>query len=381
MKLIITAGGGGHFAPALSVIKNLPKGTDVLVIGRKYAFEGDKTVSLEYRTAQAMKIPFESITTARLQRSFTRHTIPSIAKLPIGYMQARKMIKEFRPDVILSFGGYVAVPVTLAARSLGVPVVIHEQTLGAGLANKIAARFATKICLSWKNSLPYFPENKSIITGNPLRDEILTASEKDSPIQIEKNAPPLIYITGGSLGSHAINMIVKESVPELVKSFTIFHQTGDAQEFNDYNALCEVRDNLQKEYRDRYILTKFVNPQSVGALIRSADLVVSRAGINTVSELIYLNTPGLLIPLPHGQSNEQLTNARFFENLGLGKVCEQGALTSHNFVRTVREMLDNAGQYSLAKEKRNELIHEDAAARIIEVVVDVAKEKNGKTTD
>ena len=380
MKIIITAGGGGHFAPALSVIKRLPKNTDILVIGRKYAFEGDNTISLEYRTAQAMNLPFETITTARLQRSFTRHTIPSIAKLPVGYFQARSIIKLFQPDVILSFGGYVAVPVTLAARSVGIPVVIHEQTLGAGLANKIAARFAEKICLSWENSREFFPKNKTVITGNPLRDEILHSSEKDSPVQVEGNAPPLIYITGGSLGSHAINMIIKESIQKLVKNYTVFHQTGDAQEFKDYDALCRVRDSLDLGNRDRYILTKFVNPQSVGALMRSADLVISRAGINTVSELIYLNTPGLLIPLPYGQSNEQLTNARFFENLGMGEVLQQSELTPDRFLLTVKDMLDNTGRYTLAKEKRSELIRENAAGKIIDVVHNVAKEKTGKTT-
>lgn len=379
MKLVITAGGGGHFAPALSVIKQLPKGTEILVIGRKYAFEGDKTIALEYRTAEALKIPFKALTTARLQRSFTRHTIPSIGKLPVGFYQAYKILREFKPDIVLSFGGYVAVPVTLAASTLHIPVVIHEQTLGGGMANKIASRFAEKICLSFEDSLKYFPKAKSVVTGNPLREEVLQASEKDSPLPEKTSTSlPLLYVTGGSLGSHALNLLVEETLEELVKSYTVFHQTGDAQEFKDFDRLQEKRHALPKEVRDRYILTKFVNPASVGALMKTADLVISRAGMNTVSELIYLNVPALLIPLPHGQNKEQLLNAQFLEKLGLGVVLEQETATPEKFVETIASLMKDIKSYSIPLAKRKELIHEDASARIIRILLDVY-EKNHQT--
>ncbi len=355
MKIVITAGGGGHFAPALSVIKQLPPSTEVLVIGRKYAFEGDKTIALEYRTAQALKIPFESITTARLQRSFTRHTIPSIAKLPVGLYQAYSLLRRFKPDVVLSFGGYVAVPVIVAARLLKIPVVIHEQTLGAGMANKLAAPFADMICLSFTESKKYFPQKNVVVTGNPLRDEVLKASEKDSPVASLGAKTPLLYITGGSLGSHAINMLVKETIEQLVPSYTIFHQTGDAQEFHDYDRLQGKRSELPETLRDRYILTKFVNPASVGALMKSADLVIARSGINTVSELIYLNTPALLIPLPHGQNNEQMLNARFFEKQGLGIILEQEKANPEIFRQAIDTMIEHLSKFNIPVKKKKRI--------------------------
>lgn len=373
MKLVITAGGGGHFAPALSVIKKLPKEHEVLVIGRKYAFEGDKTIALEYRTAQALKIPFKSITTARLQRSFTRHTIPSIAKLPLGLYQAIQILKDYQPDVVLSFGGYVSVPVTLAARLLSIPVVIHEQTLGAGMANKLAAPFAKVICLSFEESRKFFPQKNVVVTGNPLRFEILTAKAEDSPIDANSTKTPLIYITGGSLGSHAINMLVRDSIEELVRSYTVFHQTGDAQEFKDYDRLQEKRMELPKMLRDRYLLTKFVNPASVGALMKSADLVVARAGMNTVSELIYLNTPALLIPLPHGQNKEQLVNAEFFERCGLGLILKQEKATPKEFIGAIAQMMKEIKKFSIPPGRRKELIIEDASARMIDILLNVTK--------
>lgn len=377
MKLIITAGGGGHFAPALSLIKALPKDVDFLVVGRKYAFEGDTTIALEYRTAKAMNIPFETIAAARLQRSFTRHTIPSLSRLPVGFTQARKILRSYRPDVVMSFGGYVSLPVTLAAYSLRIPVVIHEQTLRAGMANKIAAKLARKICLSWEESIPYFPKGRTVVTGNPLREEILSSAQtSEDPFNGKSYAKPLIYITGGSLGSHALNMIVKDSLGELLKSYTLFHQTGDAQEFGDFDILTEKKMGLPEDLKDRYILTKFVNPASVGALIRSADLVVARSGMTTVAELIYLNKPALLIPLPTGQSKEQYTNAKFFEALGLGRTLEQEKLSKQVFIEAVQQMIDEKDQYSIPESRRKELIREDAAGTMKDILLDVYKEKS-----
>lgn len=380
MNILITSGGGGHFAPALAVIRELPEDTHFLVVGRKYAFENDKTIALEYRTANALGIPFTTITTARLQRTFTRHTIPSFFKFPVGFFQARQIIKKFKPDAVLSFGGYIAVPITLAAKSLQIPVVIHEQTLGAGLANRIASPFAERICLSFEESKKFFPPSKSVVTGNPLREEFLTSTLSQSPVVPPKNHK-LIYITGGSLGSHALNALVEKSLGELTREFTLFHQTGDAQEFQDYDRLMKRRDTLPKEQKERYILTKFVNPDSVGALMKTADLVIARAGINTISELMYVNTPSLLIPLPHGQNNEQLKNAQFLASLGLSEVLEQERATPESFIGLIHEMVHNIKRYTISPSKRKELIREDAASNIIRIVQDVTKEKTHQATN
>ncbi len=150
MKLLIVAGGGGHFAPALAVIEKLPKDWELLVVGRKYVFEGDQSFSLEYQTAKKLNIPFKPLTTGRLQRKFTKYTINSLLKIPVGLAQATAILNGFKPDVVLSFGGYVSVPITLSASILRIPIVIHEQTLEAGVANKLVARFARKICISWE---------------------------------------------------------------------------------------------------------------------------------------------------------------------------------------------------------------------------------------
>jgi len=148
MKVILI---GGHLSPALSLLEEL-KNEEVIFFGRKYSFEGDKALSLEYQLVEELNIPFVSITTGRLQRKLTRHTFSSFLKLPIGFFQSINALIKYKPDVVLGFGGYISIPVILASFVLRIPAVIHEQTLEAGFANKILSRFAQKICISWESS-------------------------------------------------------------------------------------------------------------------------------------------------------------------------------------------------------------------------------------
>lgn len=372
MNVLITAGGGGHFAPALSVIKALDKKTKLLVVGRKYAFEGDRAESLEYAVAKSLRIPFYPLVSGRLQRSFTVYTIPSILKLPIGFFQALSIVSQFKPSVVITFGGYVSLPVTLASFLFRIPVVVHEQTLEAGLTNKIASMFAKKVCVSFQSSEKFFPQKKVVLTGNPIREEIIKA--KHEKLSLKNKTLKTIYITGGSSGSHKINVLVKDCVEKLLSDFVVIHQTGDAKEFNDYDALSDMRNNLSLDKKKRYILKKFVDPFEVGLFLKEADLVVCRSGINTVCELLYMEKPSLLIPLPWSQQNEQQKNAEFLKKLGLSQILSQQNATSKSFYEAVLNMLKNPSLYSL-KGDVNEYIKEDAAERIVKVIEETASKK------
>src|SRR3989344_445253 len=327
MKLLIVAGGGGHFAPALAVIEKLPKDWELLVVGRKYVFEGDQSLSLEYQTATKLNIPFHALTTGRLQRKFTRYTINSLLKIPIGLSQATSILAKFKPDVVLSFGGYVSVPITLAASILRIPLVIHEQTLEAGISNKLIAKFAKKICISWEESRKFFPENKTILTGNPLRKEFemgdLRTDEFKKSIPHIKVNEPTIYITGGSSGSHAINVLIEGCIVKLLQKYNIIHQVGEATQFKDFERLSKLRESLSDELKVGYTLVKFIEPSKVADYLTASDLVISRSGMNTVTELMYFGKPSILIPLPYGQHHEQLKNAIFMKKLGLAEIAQQ----------------------------------------------------------
>lgn len=371
MKLLLVAGGGGHFAPALAVIESLPKDVEVLVIGRKYTFEGDTTESLESQTAKKLGIPFVPLTTGRLQRKLTRHSLVSLARVPVGYFQALNVLKDFKPDVVLSFGGYVSLPVAFAAKTQGVPIIVHEQILGAGLANKIVAKFADKVCVSWQESAKLFPREKVVVTGNPMRQ----VQSSHFKIQSAEEKLPIIYVTGGSGGAHAINVLIEDCLEKLLEKYIVVHQTGDAAEFGDFDRLEKKKESLAADLKKRYVVTKFVDPGQVWSIMDQADLVISRSGINTVTELLSLGKPCLLIPLPYGQHNEQLTNAMFVKQIGIGEVAEQKSLTGEKLFDSLTNMMKELSRYRAKEAHAKEEIIKGAVEKIISVVNDVNTEK------
>ncbi len=370
MKLIIT---GGHLSPALAVIDALPQGTEVLFVGRKYTFEGDEALSLEYTTITSLGISFKTLTTGRLQRKFTKHTLPSLVKFPYGIFEALRLLRSFHPDIVLTFGGYLSLPIALAARILGIPIVIHEQTLGAGLANKYIARFADTVCISWEQSRKYFKSKNIVLTGNPLRQEFLKESHM---YKISAFTTPIIYITGGSAGSHAINQVIEENLPNLLERYHIVHQTGDSREFEDYERLSKYKETLEKKLKDRYVLMKFVKPTEVAGILKNSDIAISRSGINTVTELLYFAKPSILIPLPHGQQNEQFKNAVFLKDLGLSEVILQNYLTPTLLLNILEKMIASLKIYQANGFKAQHLIHTDAAQKIVEVVTYASYKKD-----
>ncbi|MBI2195962.1 MAG: UDP-N-acetylglucosamine--N-acetylmuramyl-(pentapeptide) pyrophosphoryl-undecaprenol N-acetylglucosamine transferase [Candidatus Levybacteria bacterium] len=366
MRIVLT---GGHISPALSVIENLPVDAEVFFIGRKSTFEGDKSPSFEYQVIKGLNIPFFNLPNARLQRKFTLHTVPSLLKLPYALYRAAAILRKIKPDVVLGFGGYISLPVCTAAYFLKIPVVIHEQTLEAGFANSEIAKWAKMICISWKTSQDFFPKSKTVLTGNPIRKEIL-----ELKVEGRKSKVPILYITGGSSGSHFINELVGEILPKLLLKFHVIHQTGDSKIYNDFDKLLNIKKSLSKTLSEKYDLRKFTPVAEVGHMLQNATLVIGRAGINTITELAYLKKPALLIPLPFAQNNEQKKNALFLKDIGLAQVLEQGKFSPLKFVSKINEMTANIDSYT-PKEAWGNLIDKNAALHIVSVVSDVAKKE------
>jgi UDP-N-acetylglucosamine--N-acetylmuramyl-(pentapeptide) pyrophosphoryl-undecaprenol N-acetylglucosamine transferase len=211
-----------------------------------------------------------------------------------------------------------------------------------------------------------------VLTGNPVRKFQIS----NFKFQIDKDNKrlPLLYVTGGSAGSHYINVLVEGCIRQLLEKFIVIHQTGDAQEYHDFDHLQKLSENLPPELKSRYIITKFVKVENVGLVINMADLVVSRAGINTITELFFFNKPSLLIPLPASQKNDQLKNAFYLKNLGLAEVLQQGKQDSGEFLRLIELLFDNKDKYK-AKYKLEAKIHTNAADKIIEAI-EYAKRTN-----
>ena len=373
MKIAIV---GGHLSPALGVIDALPDKDKIVFIGRKYALEGDMAPSLEFNEITKRNIIFKPLTTGRIQRRVTSRTLPSLAKLPIGLFQAVKYLRDEKPDVVLSFGGYLSLPVGYAAKILAIPLVIHEQTLQAGLANKILGKIADKVCISWETSSHFFPIEKIVVTGNPLKEFKI----KDLEFEFKKSdySLPLIYVTGGSTGSHAINELIESSLSELLTKYRVIHQTGDSSQFNDYGRLLKKRAKLPEEQQGRYFVEKFITSSSIGSVFRDATVIVSRSGINTVNELMYFGKPAILIPLPHGQRNEQATNARFLQNIGLGIVIPQDALTPAIFLKSLEKIVESKNAYKAHAKEARQILHPRAAHEIIHVLSYVVNKKSSQ---
>lgn len=347
MKILVT---GAHFTPAVATIEELKKFKDIEIVyvGRKTTQEGDNTLSVESKVLPSLGVKFIPIITGRLQRSFTFYTVPSLLKVPIGILQSLYIILSEKPDVVLSFGGYVAVPCVLVAWLFSIPIIIHEQTLVSGLANKISSLFADKIAVSFdKNE---FKGEKVILTGNPIRQEVM---EKRQSVKLVQNKKPLVLIVGGNQGSHILNLVVEQSLDKLTKIASIIHQTGDSK-FKDF-------ERLKSKENEFYRVEKFIN-EDWGEIIGKCDLVITRAGINTLTEISYLQKPALVIPIKG--HHEQNTNARYFEKLGLVKILPQSQLSSASLFNGVKDILADLNNLKEKIKGVKKVIIADAAKRL-----------------
>jgi UDP-N-acetylglucosamine--N-acetylmuramyl-(pentapeptide) pyrophosphoryl-undecaprenol N-acetylglucosamine transferase len=356
MKILIT---GAHFTPAQAVIEELKKLEDIEIIyvGRKHTIEGDKTPSVESQVLPKLGVKFYSLTAGRLRRYLSLWTIISLLKIPLGFIQAFYILLKEKPDVVVSFGGYVSVPVVVDAWLLNKPVLMHEQTLVTGLANKINGFFADKIAVSFDTDYS-FPKQKLDLTGNPIRKELMREGGEFS----KRERVPLIYVTGGNQGAHVINEAVGEVLEKLTEKAYVYHQTGDSK-FNDFDKLSEARSNLKNP--KRYVVKKWFDVSELVKIYNEADLVVSRAGANTLTELAYFGIPTLVIPIPYLHRDEQNKNAKFFENAGLTKILSQTKLNGDSLYDEISDMLTNISDLKKSAQNAGRFVYPDAAKRLM----------------
>lgn len=331
-KIFIT---GGHYTPARAVIDLLlsaPAGRDkvkIYYLGRRYAMEDDDALALEFQELKHVAcITYLELTTGRLQRKFfvnIGQSIKAFLKIFVGFAQSFYYLVKYRPNLVLSFGGYLALPVVICAWFLGIPVLTHEQTPVPGLANKIIAKFA-----------------KKVLAGNPIRKEILDLK----PVKTSG-----IFVTGGNQGSHVINQVVKP----LLKKYRVTVQTGDSRH-NDYEELVKIN-------KDTF---KFLNAKEMAQALNQASLVISRAGANITTELAYLGKPAILIPIPNTSGNEQMLNAKALKEAGTAEILEQKDLTGESLLKLTDQIVSNLEKYKTNGPEARSLVKTNAADDIIE---------------
>lgn len=337
MKRIIIC--GGHLSPALALIDELLNHNKIEInfIGRKFSTEGSKNLSAEYQEIKARDIKFYKITTGRLQRKFTKHTIPSLLKIPVGFLQSLIYLAKIRPLLIVSFGSYISPPIVFAGWLLGIKSIAHESAIIPGLATKINSLLVDKIFLSWDQTQKYFTSQTEVI-GNIVRKSVFKTQAKNSKVQkfLEKSKD-LVYVTGGNQGSHFINKIIFQSLP-LLSNFDIIHQIGTANFANDHL----ISNNIKSA---NYLPTPYISSEDIGAVFAKAKIIVGRSGANTVWELAILAKPSILIPLPIAASGEQEANAQILEKAGSAIIIEQKNVTDTNLLNTVKTIFKNYRKY------------------------------------
>lgn len=375
MKIMIT---GGHVTPAIAVIDELIKrektkgdNYNILFVGRKFALEGDDTISEEFKLINQKNIPFTNLTTGRLQRSFSKFTIISLLKIPVGLINSFFLLNSKKPDVILSFGGYLSFPVCITAWILKIPIIIHEQATIPGMANKLISKIASKICVSWEDSKKYFPSKKVAVTGLPIRKSVFTAI---SNFEIPENNN-VIYITGGSLGSHSINKVIAEMIPKLLDKYIVIHQCGNSKNGEDFKILNRIRSNLPEEKINRYILETYIGEDKIGSVMNVAKIIIGRGGANTIAEIAALGKVSIIIPLPWAGSQEQTKNGEMLKKIGVSEMIYQKDLTKENLFETIDKIIENYPCYQKNIDNEKKLFIPDAAERIVDIIDEIRQKR------
>lgn len=357
---------GGHITPAIATIEEIRERFDwkIVFVGRLRSIEGSRVASEEYELIHGKGIKFIPLTTGRIKRDRSVMTLWSLVKIPAGFVQALLIVWREKPTVILSFGGYIAVPIVFAAWCMRIPIVTHEQTTYPGLANRIIARLATHTCISFSDKTGMLGANTEV-TGLPLRKRIFT-SPSISPFSIKENLP-LLFVTGGSTGSTSINAVIYAALPALLSSYTIIHQVGRLS--ND--EAQRVRTMLPKEFLSRYIPAPFLDDVSYSWVIHHADLVIGRSGANTVMELMALGKIALFIPLPWASGNEQYINASYMQSKGSAFVVEQKNFTPTRCIEIVDTMMKKKLSYRAAAARYQSSVSRSGAQKVVDVVARV----------
>jgi UDP-N-acetylglucosamine--N-acetylmuramyl-(pentapeptide) pyrophosphoryl-undecaprenol N-acetylglucosamine transferase len=367
VKLVIT---GGHHSSAIPVIKKIRESrrdVEIHWVGHKRSMKGDENDTLEYKEITSMGIPFHDLKAGKVYRT---GNIGRLLRVPFGVFQSLYLLIKVQPDVILSFGGYLAAPVVLAGWFLGIPSVTHEQTVVSGYANKVIALFAKKIFLSWPQSAEKFPKGKALLTGIPLRDSVFKISSDNFKIS---NDLPTVFVTAGKTGSHFINNLIFQTLEELLGFCNIIHQCGDNSVYNDFDNLLSKYSSVKNNVEGIYYPRKFIFEDEVGEAYSKSDLVVARSGAHTVAELLALQKPCILIPIPWVSHNEQNKNALMLETGGTAKILDQNLCTPEVFAQAIKQSLEHLSDYSLKDESLLSLLKSDSAELIANETLNAAK--------
>lgn len=352
MKKIVLTGGGtaGHVTPNIALLPSLREaGYEITYVG---SYDG-----IEKRLIGDFDIPYVGISTGKFRRYLDPRNFTDPFRVAKGYLQAKRFLKEYRPDVLFSKGGFVSVPVVRAAASLRIPYIIHESDMTPGLANRLCIPAAKKVCCNFPETMKLLPEDKAVLTGSPIRAELSRGNKLAGLDMCGFSANiPVIMVIGGSLGAANVNKAVRAALPKLLEDFQVVHLCGKDKLDN---LLLNTPGYKQFEYVKAELKDLFA----------MADVVISRAGANAICELLALKKPNILIPLPAASSRgDQLLNAQSFESQGFSIVIGEDDLTTELLVDKVYELYFNRQSYVDTMSKSTQL---DSIRTIMKLIEEI----------
>ena len=368
VDVVIAGGGtGGHTSPGLAVAALLRERS------RTCAWIGSRS-GIEAQRVPQSGIPYIAISTGKLRRYWAwRNVADLLVNVPVGTLSVLRILRTLRPRVVFGTGGFVALPVVFGAALLRVPVVLHEQTAVPGLANRIGARFARRIAVTFPDRAGRLPAARVVVTGNPLRPELRAGSRSSAIARFQLDpAVPLVYVTGGAQGAHRINRVVGDALASLAELTQLIHQCGENPATGDRRWLEDRRAALPPALARRYTVVPYIGAELAG-IYAAAALVVARAGAGTVNECCQLGVPALYVPLPGTRGDEQTENARIVERVGGAVVLPQSMLTTERLVREVRALLADPAGLKQMGEHAQTLAVPDAAERIVALLWDFCR--------
>jgi len=378
-RILITGGGsGGHISAALSIIGSLQEkyildNEHFLYVGGDLGMEGEKPGnSMEQKLMKEKDFNCKYIRPGKLQRTFSFNTIKLLFRTLLGFWDSYKIVKEFKPDIVISTGGFVTVHVCLVAKLFKAQIYLHEQTATVGLTNNLVGKVSEKVFISFESSRKYFTKAETVLTGNLVRPEIFNTkgqgkiSDTIRKMKEQQDQYPIIYLSGGGLGSHLINETVKECLPLLLQKYQIILQTGDNKVFNDFKIIENTKKSLPNELQERFLPVTYIQSNEIGYLLNNIDLFVGRAGANTVYEMGVLQIPSIFIPIPWVTHNEQQKNAEVLVKLGLAEIIQEGELTSGCMVLRIDKFFGK--KLNINKEELQKVFKTDANKLILEEI-------------
>jgi len=368
MRVLFTGGAtGGHVMPIIAVAEKVKEILSVSHGIPDFLFIGDESPFNEFITNSG--IPVKTIKAYKFRRHWSFDNITDLVNLPIGIIQTFFNVYLFMPDVVFSKGGYASFPVVLAAWFFRIPIIIHESDSVAGLANTIEGKMANKVAISFAEEGKYFAKKKIIFTGNPVRQEIFKGN-KDRAIEEFglKRDLPTVLVLGGSQGTQKINNIVLEALAKIVAKVQVIHQCG----VGNYEDVKQTISDFGLTNIENYHLYPFLSSNLKDAYAAS-DLVISRAGANNIAEIISLNKPVILVPLPNSSSGHQLKNAYYYSSKGAALLLDETNLTPNMLYDAIFGILDNKSKQVQMVRAARQLMSPNAAQSIAEEIVKIGK--------